>query len=59
MEAWNGAPWLVKERYARKFRIDTTVPDHLKQKDKIKVVEKEEPKKGPRKKVARLGQFVF
>lgn len=58
-EAWNGAPWLVKERYARKFRIDTTVPDHLKQKDKIKVVEKEEPKKGPRKKVARLGQFVF
>jgi hypothetical protein len=58
-EAWNGAPWLVKERYARKFRIDTTVPDHLKQKDKIKVVEKEEPKKGPRKKVSPLRQEVF
>jgi hypothetical protein len=58
-EAWNGAPWLVKERYARKFRIDTTVPDHLKQKDKIKVVEKEEPKKGPRKKVAPLRQDVW
>lgn len=42
-EAWNGAPWLVKERYARRFRIDMTVPDHLKQKDKVKVpVEKED-----------------
>jgi hypothetical protein len=41
-EAWNGAPWLVKERYARRFRIDMTVPEHLKQKDKIKVIEKED-----------------
>lgn len=49
-EAWNGAPWLVKERYARRFRIDTTIPEHLRQKDKVKVVEKED-KRSSRKKV--------
>ena len=38
-EAWTGAPWLVKERYAKRFRIDMTVPEHLRQKEKIKVVE--------------------
>jgi hypothetical protein len=38
-EAWTGAPWLVKERYAKKFRIDMTIPDHLRQKEKVKVVE--------------------
>jgi hypothetical protein len=42
-EAWNGAPWLVKERYARRFRIDTNVPEHLKKKEIAKpVVEKED-----------------
>jgi len=43
-EAWNGAPWLVKERYARRYRIDMTVPEHLKpkQKEKVKVIEKED-----------------
>ena len=38
-EAWNGAPWLVKERYAKKFRIDMTVPEHLRPKEKVKIVE--------------------
>ncbi|KAK9245970.1 hypothetical protein V1506DRAFT_536769 [Lipomyces tetrasporus] len=28
-ESWTGAPWLVKNKYARKYRIDTTVPLHL------------------------------
>jgi len=41
-ENWTGAPWLVKERYARRFRIDMTVPEHLKQKDKVKSMEKED-----------------
>jgi hypothetical protein len=45
-EPWTGAPWLVKDRYARQFRIDMTVPDHLKQKDKFKVVEKEDKRRG-------------
>jgi len=49
-EAWNGAPWLVKERYARRFRIDMTVPEHLRPKEKVKVVEKED-KRVTRKKV--------
>ena len=44
-EAWTGAPWLVKERYARMFRIDMTIPDHLKQKDKIRIVEKEDKRR--------------
>jgi len=38
-EAWTGAPWLVKERYAKKFRIDMTVPEHLRPKEKVKMVE--------------------
>jgi hypothetical protein len=37
-ETWTGAPWLVKERYARRFRIDTVVPEHLRPKDKVKEV---------------------
>jgi len=41
-EAWNGAPWLVKEQYARKFRIDMTVPEHLRKKEVVKPVEKED-----------------
>ncbi|KAK9347003.1 hypothetical protein V1522DRAFT_402802, partial [Lipomyces starkeyi] len=28
-EPWSGAPWLVKSKYARKYRIDTNVPLHL------------------------------
>ena len=48
-EAWNGAPWLVKERYARRFRIDTTVPEHLRQKDKVKPVPEKEDKRSSRK----------
>jgi hypothetical protein len=51
-EPWNGAPWLVKERYARKYRIDMNVPDHLRQKDKPKAVEKED-KRMTKKKVRR------
>ena len=50
-EAWNGAPWLVKEQYARRFRIDTNVPDHLRHKDKVKVVEEKKEDKRFKKKV--------
>jgi hypothetical protein len=46
---------MVKERYARHFRIDTTMPEHLKQKDKFKVVDKEDKR---RKKVC-LYEFVI
>ncbi|KAK4196533.1 putative chromatin-remodeling complex subunit [Triangularia verruculosa] len=28
-EAWNGAPWLVKNEVAEKYHIDTRVPAHL------------------------------
>jgi DDT domain/WSTF, HB1, Itc1p, MBD9 motif 1 len=28
-EAWAGAPWIVKEHIAIKYRIDTTIPPHL------------------------------
>ncbi|KAK4668153.1 uncharacterized protein QC764_705340 [Podospora pseudoanserina] len=28
-EAWNGAPWLVKDEVAEKYHIDTRVPAHL------------------------------
>lgn len=28
-EAWNGAPWLVKESYAHRYKIDTNVPESL------------------------------
>ncbi|RPA87644.1 hypothetical protein BJ508DRAFT_300888 [Ascobolus immersus RN42] len=28
-EAWNGAPWLVKDSYAHRYKIDTNVPDSL------------------------------
>ena len=28
-EAWTGAPWVVKEQYAKKYKIDSTVPPHL------------------------------
>jgi hypothetical protein len=44
-EAWTGAPWLVKERYAKRYRIDMTIPDHLKQKDKVKVTDAKEDKR--------------
>jgi ATP-utilising chromatin assembly and remodelling N-terminal len=50
-EAWNGAPWLVKERYARQFRIDMSVPEHLRQKDKSKIFDKDDGRKGSKKKV--------
>jgi hypothetical protein len=58
-EAWNGAPWLVKERYAKRFRIDTTVPEHLRQKDKVKSVPEKDDKRGSRRKVlTRPGETV-
>ncbi|KZF21493.1 hypothetical protein L228DRAFT_154452 [Xylona heveae TC161] len=41
-EAWTGAPWLVKERFAKDYRIDTNIPAHLLQ--NIKGAEK---KAGP------------
>lgn len=28
-EAWNGAPWMVKDYYANKYKISTTMPPHL------------------------------
>jgi hypothetical protein len=28
-EAWNGAPWLVKQKIAEEYRIETEVPPHL------------------------------
>ncbi|KAK9365417.1 hypothetical protein V1509DRAFT_585261 [Lipomyces kononenkoae] len=28
-EPWSGAPWLVKTKYAHRYRIDTNVPLHL------------------------------
>ncbi|KAF8466619.1 hypothetical protein BDZ91DRAFT_815431 [Kalaharituber pfeilii] len=28
-EAWTGAPWVVKEQYAKKYKIDSTIPPHL------------------------------
>ncbi|KAK9450158.1 ATP-utilizing chromatin assembly and remodelling N-terminal-domain-containing protein [Limtongia smithiae] len=28
-EPWSGAPWLVKPKYAQKYRIPTAVPPHL------------------------------
>ena len=28
-EAWTGAPWVVKEHYAKKYKIDSTIPPHL------------------------------
>jgi hypothetical protein len=34
-EAWTGAPWLVKDEYAREYRIDTDVPPHLRQGHKL------------------------
>jgi hypothetical protein len=48
-ETWTGAPWLVKERYARRFRIDTTVPEHLRQKDKPKEIVVKEDKRFKKK----------
>jgi len=42
---------LVKERYARRFRIDMTVPEHLRQKEKVKVVEVKEDKRFGKRKV--------
>ncbi|KAJ6441653.1 dolichyl pyrophosphate Glc1Man9GlcNAc2 alpha-1,3-glucosyltransferase [Purpureocillium lavendulum] len=34
-EAWNGAPWLVKEEYAGQYHIDTRVPPHLRYDTKL------------------------
>ncbi|KAI9803308.1 MAG: hypothetical protein M1825_002099 [Sarcosagium campestre] len=34
-ESWTGAPWLVKDHIAKKFRIETEVPSHLRQESKI------------------------
>lgn len=28
-DSWAGAPWLVKDEYAQKYRIDQTIPLHL------------------------------
>ncbi|ANB15680.1 Itc1p [Sugiyamaella lignohabitans] len=28
-ESWSGAPWLVKSKYAEKYRIDTEIPTEL------------------------------
>ena len=34
-EAWNGAPWLVKDRIAHEYRISTDVPPHLQKENKF------------------------
>jgi len=34
-EAWNGAPWLVKDDYAGQYHIDTRVPPHLRYDTKL------------------------
>ncbi|KAH8889587.1 hypothetical protein GQ53DRAFT_220478 [Thozetella sp. PMI_491] len=34
-EAWNGAPWLVKNDVAEQYRIDTRVPPHLRYDTKL------------------------
>ena len=34
-EAWNGAPWLVKQEYATPFYIDTKIPAHLRYDTKV------------------------
>jgi hypothetical protein len=34
-EAWNGAPWLVKERIAHDYRIATDIPPHLQKENKF------------------------
>lgn len=34
-EAWNGAPWLVKERVAHEYRISTDIPAHLHKENKF------------------------
>lgn len=34
-ESWNGAPWLVKEHVAQRFKIDTEVPAHLQRGGKL------------------------
>ena len=34
-EAWNGAPWLVKQEYATQFQIDTKIPPHLRYDTKL------------------------
>lgn len=34
-EAWNGAPWLVKEKVAQEYRISTDIPAHLHKESKF------------------------
>ncbi|KAK4146258.1 uncharacterized protein C8A04DRAFT_9978 [Dichotomopilus funicola] len=34
-EAWNGAPWLVKNDVAEKYHIDTRIPAHLRYDNKL------------------------
>ncbi|KAJ0325978.1 hypothetical protein Brms1b_000195 [Colletotrichum noveboracense] len=34
-EAWNGAPWLVKQDYAAQYHIDSRVPAHLRYDTKL------------------------
>ena len=34
-EAWNGAPWLVKEKIAQEYRISTEIPAHLHKENKF------------------------
>lgn len=34
-EAWNGAPWLVKEKIAHEYRISTGIPTHLHKENKF------------------------
>ncbi|KAK7208438.1 hypothetical protein BZA70DRAFT_265712 [Myxozyma melibiosi] len=38
-EPWSGAPWLVKAKYAKKYRIDTNIPPHLQRKNGLSEAE--------------------
>jgi ATP-utilising chromatin assembly and remodelling N-terminal len=53
-EQWTGAPWLVKERYARRFRIDMNVPEHLRRRPKLEEKLPEQKEDRRRKKVLPL-----
>ncbi len=42
-EAWNGAPWLVKDAIADRFKIDRDVPLHLQHGNKRRKMQKDQP----------------
>ncbi|KAK9466816.1 ATP-utilizing chromatin assembly and remodelling N-terminal-domain-containing protein [Lipomyces arxii] len=57
-ESWSGAPWLVKHRYAIKYRIDTNVPPNLQKNGGLTDAEvaAEQALKAKRKRVAQQAE---